>query len=278
MRSRGPLLFTADYPYGITRTAFRRFPKAEKIELMVEWFHQNYEDPAQSTPYETAEGGYQYIWGGPYDANDEIGSMFGGLVPDKWIEEAVKEVERDGIYDWAPVHRSENDYGEEPIPEPSLDDIPDEAGPVFGTDEDYRARQTVATALDDLQRRLDTPRPIGIGHNRPPEEIDTEEPSSAEAFKPVVQELRDEFEKPAPSIPLIKQLAYRLRDGWRSAARWARKKMDMMVDEAAKTIGKRAGDWALAAAAVAIEPHLHAAFVKAYEAVIGWLHIVTSPF
>jgi len=98
MRSPRPFLFTAEYPHGISRTGFRRFPKSEKIDLMVEWFYQNYEDPANSTPYESAEGGYQYIWGGPYDANDEIGSMFGGLVPDKWIEEAVDRVQRHGIY------------------------------------------------------------------------------------------------------------------------------------------------------------------------------------
>ena len=39
-----------------------------RIEAMVEWFGDNFEDPAQETPYESAEGGYIYIWGGPYDA------------------------------------------------------------------------------------------------------------------------------------------------------------------------------------------------------------------
>jgi hypothetical protein len=273
MRPRRPFLFTPDYEHGLTRSEFRRLPKAQKIELMVEWFYQNYEDPAQSTPYESAEGGYQYIWGGPYDANDEIGSKFGGLVPDEWIEQAVNEVQKDGIYDWAPVHRSD-DYDDEPTSEPSLDDIPDEPGPAFGTDEDYRARQTAATALDELRRELDRPRPIGIGHNRPPEEIDTEETSSAEAFKPIVQELREEFEKHEPSISLVKRLANRLRDGLSSATKWAGQKLDMMVDEAAKTTGRTL----VVAAGVAIEPHLHSAFAKAYEAVVGWLHIVTSAF
>jgi hypothetical protein len=239
---------------------------------MVEWFFMNYEDPANSTPYESAEGGYQYIWGGPYDANDEIGSKFGGLVPDKWIEEAVDEVERDGISYWAPT-RHDDDYDDEPITEPSLDNIPKEAGPAFGTDDDYRARQRAATALDELRQALDSPRPVGIGHNRPPEDVDNEETASVEAVKPLVQELREEFDKPEPSIGVIKRLAYQLRDGMLSATKWAGRKLDIMMDEAAKTTGK-----ALAVAAVASEPHLHAAFANAYEAVVNWLHLVTLPF
>jgi hypothetical protein len=275
MRPSRPFLIDAEEAHELTRTDFRRLRKAEKIELMVKWFYQNYEDPVQSTPHDSAEGGYQYIWGGPYDASDEIGSKFGGLVPDEWIEQAVNEVEEDGIYDWAPVHRSDDDYDDEPTPEPSLGDIPDEPGPAFGTDEDIQARQMAATALDELRRELDRPRPIGIGHNRPPEEIGPEEISSAEAFKPIVQELREEFEKPEPSISLVKHLAYRLRDGLSSATKWAGKKLDVMVDEAAKTTGRAL----VVAAGVASEPHLHSAFAKAYEAVVGWLHIVTSlPF
>jgi hypothetical protein len=273
MRPRRPFLITDEYPYELTRTAFRRLPKAKKIEKMVEWFYQNFEDPVNRTPYESAEGGYQYIWGGPYDANDEIGSKFGGLVPDEWIEQAVNEVQKDGIYDWAPVHR-DDDYDDEPSPEPSLDDIPNEAGPVFGTEEDYRARQTATTALDELQRQLDAPRPIGIGHNQPPEDIDTEETSAANTLKPVVQELRDEFDKPEPSISLIKRLAYQLRAGMAAVAKWAGRKLDIVVDEAAKATGKAL----VVTAGVASEPHLHSAFAKAYEAVVNWLHLVTLPF
>ena len=48
----------------------------EAVEAMVDWFAANYEDPAQSTPYDSSEGGYQYIWGGPYDAEEEIWGAF----------------------------------------------------------------------------------------------------------------------------------------------------------------------------------------------------------
>ena len=56
--------------FGVSRSSFRRASKARKRELMIEWFNQNFEDPAERTPYESAEGGYQWIWGGPYDARE----------------------------------------------------------------------------------------------------------------------------------------------------------------------------------------------------------------
>ena len=51
--------------------------KAQKRELMLRWFGQNFEDPAQHTSYISAEGGYMWNHGGPYDAKDEIFGMFG---------------------------------------------------------------------------------------------------------------------------------------------------------------------------------------------------------
>jgi hypothetical protein len=54
--------------YGVSRSAFRRMRKAEKRELMVQWFHQHYEDPAQNTSYNSAEGGYLWNHGGPHES------------------------------------------------------------------------------------------------------------------------------------------------------------------------------------------------------------------
>jgi hypothetical protein len=33
--------------FGVSRTGFRRMRKAEKLGMMVDWFHQNFEDPAE---------------------------------------------------------------------------------------------------------------------------------------------------------------------------------------------------------------------------------------
>ncbi|QEY16482.1 hypothetical protein D0C16_11120 [Cellvibrio sp. KY-GH-1] len=72
---------------------FNSLEKEEKIAEMKAWFFSNYEDPAQSCPYETREGGYQYIWGGPYDAREEIEGEFSGVVSDEIINEVVDDLE-----------------------------------------------------------------------------------------------------------------------------------------------------------------------------------------
>lgn len=51
------------------RKARRRKPTKEDV---LKWFFDNYEDPANGVPYISAEGGYQYFNGGPYDPDEEI--------------------------------------------------------------------------------------------------------------------------------------------------------------------------------------------------------------
>ena len=80
-----------DLEIGVTRTQLRRMPREEQLRYMIYWFREYFEDPANQTPYNSDEGGYLYIWGGPYDANDQIGGEFGGFVPDDVIEEAIRE-------------------------------------------------------------------------------------------------------------------------------------------------------------------------------------------
>ncbi|POF31440.1 hypothetical protein [Roseibium marinum] len=82
-----------------TPSAFRKLSRARKVKAMVQWFHKNYEDPVVRTPYESREGGYQWIWGGAYDASEEIGSEFSDLADDNQIEVAITEVTRDGLFE-----------------------------------------------------------------------------------------------------------------------------------------------------------------------------------
>jgi hypothetical protein len=68
------------------------------VDRMVEWFFENYEDPANGVPYETAEGGYIYYLGGPYDAGDVLWEHF----PDadgEAIEEAGRRI-LPGGFEW----------------------------------------------------------------------------------------------------------------------------------------------------------------------------------
>jgi hypothetical protein len=63
-----------------------------------------------------------------------------------------------------------------------------------------------------------------------------------------------------------------------SAIKWSGRKLDVMADEAAKSIGKTIGPTLVALGAVS-DPHLRSAFAHAYDALANWLHVVTStPF
>jgi hypothetical protein len=77
----------------ISRKQLAELPPEEQRAYMRTWFFQKYEDPAERTPYESSEGGYIYIRGGPYDTHEELGSEFGDVVPEAVIEELVGELE-----------------------------------------------------------------------------------------------------------------------------------------------------------------------------------------
>ena len=77
---------------------------SEQKNLMKQWFLENYEDPAERTPYESAEGGYIWIWGGPYDAREEIEEYFHEFADESAIDEAVDELEHYCVQ-WAPTER-----------------------------------------------------------------------------------------------------------------------------------------------------------------------------
>jgi hypothetical protein len=234
---------------------------------MVDWFHQHYEDPANRTPYESAEGGYQWIWGGPHDASQELGDKFGDIVPQSYIDEAVKRVERDGILDWAPVHTAD-DYDEpEPPDEPiSLDIFLDEPSDRYGSPEDHQARVRAREALDQLGAFLDTPRAIGIGHNQPPEE--EEEPDEIKELRPAIAELSAELAKPNPIISLVKRWATPLRNAVIASAKWTWKKIDTGLDA-----GVKAGATTAVAGIVA---HYSDPLRHAFEAVVNWLELAAK--
>ena len=83
---------------------------SEKIDkdFLVNWFLKRYEDPANNTPYESREGGYIYLYGGPYDARDELEDNF----PDNpsALDDAIEELEAISI-DWAKKPTEEDFLG-----------------------------------------------------------------------------------------------------------------------------------------------------------------------
>jgi hypothetical protein len=71
-------------------------------ELMEYWFRLNYEDPTERTPYESAEGGYIWIWGGPFETREVLEEEFSGKVDDELIEELASELDNECL-EWAPT-------------------------------------------------------------------------------------------------------------------------------------------------------------------------------
>lgn len=100
--------FDADSGGDLSEEDLRESESDLQRSAMEAWFRARFEDPAERTPYESAEGGYIWIWGGPYDAREELESEFGGIVPEEVILELVKDLERE-CYEWAPTP-SASDY------------------------------------------------------------------------------------------------------------------------------------------------------------------------
>ena len=147
----GSHVLLEDFDFGIEGEPLEDNPDdndhQSRTQSLVEWFFNRFEDPAHRLPYVSAEGGYQWIYGGPYDAREEIEGNFPNEAEDI-IDAAVDEIESEGLTEWAPVPSPE-DYDEyEPSGEKDLSEIVRElddlisgiptpaTGPVFKLGED----------------------------------------------------------------------------------------------------------------------------------------------
>lgn len=223
------------------------------VEGIKEWFYENFEDPVHNTPYESREGGYQYIWGGPYETRDILGDYFEDL-PAAILEEVVRELE-DSTSEWTV---SENRVYDEDPPEPTPYDA-------------------IQSSLDSLEESLAQVKPVSsaIGGNKPPEEI---------GVPPYTDEDRREVLR---AIQVLRrpegELIHRKAEVELAAAQFTKlgaKLYGFLKDQAGKfsdafssELGKRAaqgivaiGTWHLLAG------HL----MQAYEAVKDWLQLMSS--
>jgi hypothetical protein len=75
--------------------------KDKIIDEMLEWFYENYEDPANGVPYDGREGGYIYTSGGPYDPEEELEKQFPNVSSD-YIKEACDRIYPEG-FEWIKI-------------------------------------------------------------------------------------------------------------------------------------------------------------------------------
>lgn len=88
-------------------------PRDQQVEAMRRWFYGRYEDPANQTPYSSQEGGYMFVWGGPYDPNDVIQERFDQVVPYKVMEGLINDLWQEVGDKWAPIEHEGVDYDDE---------------------------------------------------------------------------------------------------------------------------------------------------------------------
>jgi hypothetical protein len=89
---------------------FDKVDPAEQLDVMESWFRAHYEGPAERTPYESAEGGYIYIDGGPYDPAEVLYGEFAHRVSEEVISELADKLTSE-MPDWARV--PDEDFYEE---------------------------------------------------------------------------------------------------------------------------------------------------------------------
>jgi hypothetical protein len=222
------------------------------VQAIKDWFLSNFEDPAESTPYESREGGYQYIWGGPYDAREQIEGYFGDSISDDVIDTVVHDLDGDAL-EWAP--HSNRIYDEDP------------------PEDDYSNLQQ---SLNVLEERLDEVRGVSplIGDNNPPEAIGIPPYSSDDEIE--IRKLIELLRAPEPALLrsvdkvanaalLFKTRGERIKDFFKDQGK-------KFADGFTGQMGKRAAD--------TIWLGLAAALIATYTAVTALLsHVMTSyPF
>ncbi len=108
-KEKAPRFTIGNKSYRLDSLRFKS--KEDRAKLIHDWFFERYEDPANSTPYNSAEGGYLYIWGGPYDALEVLSEEFEPWLSIETLEEIADELDLSAM-DWEriPSEDDQRDY------------------------------------------------------------------------------------------------------------------------------------------------------------------------
>lgn len=199
------------------------------VEAIKGWFYENFEDPVHSTPYVSAEGGYQYIWGGPYETGDVVENVFADTASEAVIAAAIDELEYE-TDTW--------------VPSSSRRQPPDESQEALTPAELHRDMQARIEALEKTLRGWNQA-PPGIGHNNPPEVLEPE-PLDADDRAEILESL--EVLKAQPVEPSDQGEAARgailqLETKGQKLPAWLLGQGQVFTAEAVKEAGKQFGKW-----------------------------------
>ncbi|HGL6714606.1 hypothetical protein NTJ56_20835 [Burkholderia contaminans] len=82
----------------------------EQKAAMLRWFLDRYEDPANETPWDGEDGEYVFVWGGPYDPNDEIQARFSDVVDYPVMADVISDLHLMVGDEWAPIEHEGVEY------------------------------------------------------------------------------------------------------------------------------------------------------------------------
>ena len=264
----------------LSNDQLRALPAQEQQEHMVAWFHSQFWDPAQETPYNGREGGYQYIYGGPYEAREELEEKFGGVVNDTIIESAVDDIEADGTYEWAPSpsHPDQlsaaEEYYESLRPQ-TFQEIESALSNGVAINFDTLAARSAAEQLkkssEELIAALDDRRPKygEIGHNGPA--VDDEGNILPDGFEHELREtataLTVQMDAETPDPEVVLEAATRLQ----RLRAWLKPRVDLAADEFAKEIGKAVAKGVVIAAGTFVLTLIVPGLDAVIGAALNWL-------
>lgn len=241
---------------------FEGLSTEESAEIIKDWFFENFEDPAETTPYESREGGYIYIWGGPYDTSDIIWSVFEDTVSLEVIQASIDEIQSGGLFEWAPNHRRIQP------PEPDEDDANHHQ--IENLAEKHRQ---MVIRLDDLEAAIAqlAQEPAGIGHNHPPEPIEDEglSPADIAEIKECAAALKYQPQEPENISIVAKETVDRLSALRDKLGKYMAEKADLFVSEVVKESAK----WVVR---LPLWGSILAALSAAIDAAKTWLHAIPS--
>ena len=237
--------WTMDNHHGWTAEELETLEPEMQKEVLKAWFFRNFEDPAESTPHDSSEGGYQFIWGGPYDADEELRDEFEPLgVSHEVIDEVVEEVTKDGLFLWAPTRDRLTDESERHVDDGWYPLALDEA--VFPRpSEEQAARQNVLERIGALEERLraleDNP-PVA-GSNVPPWTTETA-PLSVDEYlriEQIVKSIRGQARSDAPDQSSLDEEVSQLKDVAIRLGQWLKDRLDAGADAFMKVVGAGVG-------------------------------------
>ncbi len=129
-------------PPSLPHEVHRIGDREERIRLMAAWFLDNFEDPANLLPYDGQDGGYQWIYGGPYDAEDELAEAYPGAPSEEISEAAADAIDsQGGLTAWSVGSGRVVDMDELQEDDLPPDDAID-TDPVFDPDDDPLVKRT----------------------------------------------------------------------------------------------------------------------------------------